>query len=240
MKRMNKAIWASMFVSLLLWPAVGRAGLVVDHPGIQSGGPASDTLFVDSAGLENWQQLADDFTFSAAGPTTIRRVSWLGFYGSSFDSIPETPPASEMFRIRFYTPLPADGLPDENNIVFEESFLNPSRQATGDIILDGPGPPEFAYQADLATPLVLQPDTPYWIEIVQLGGLDSHFRWEFAFTDQNDFAFLNQNVPDWQFSNLGTDLAFQLSTVPEPQTLALIFFGMAMLSRRPSVRQMKN
>lgn len=233
---MNRAILASVFVFLLLCPAVIRAGLVVDHPGIQSGGPASDTLFVDSAGLENWQQLADDFTFSAAGPTTIRRVSWLGFYGSSFESPPPPPPQTETFRIRFYLPRLADGLP--GNVFFEDTIADPARTPTGQIIGVGAGPPEFSYQVDLATPLSLQPDTPYWIEIVQLGGLDSHFRWENAFVDQSGHAFKNSAFPDWQLVAPG-DLAFSLSTIPEPQTLALIIFGVAMLSRKPSVRQMK-
>jgi len=206
------------------------AGVVIDHPGILSGGPASDTEFVIIPGppIPTWQLLADNFVWPDVGEP-VRRITFFGFYGSTFAPI-EPPPDTETFRVRFYDVAPGSGLP--GTIVFEESVVDPSRTATGNTILNGPGPPEFVYQIDLTTPLALAPNTPYWLEVVQLGNLDSHFRWEFAFTDQDSFAFFNENVPDWTFSSLGADLAFQLSTVPEPGTIVIFLLGYLLVRSR--------
>ena len=64
---MTKAIWTSVFVALLLWPAVGlvhagespwdgllRGGVIVDRPPLDSGGLGADTLF-NSFGSPSWR-----------------------------------------------------------------------------------------------------------------------------------------------------------------------------------------
>ncbi len=205
------------------WDSLPRGGgIVVDHQPIQTGGPASDTehLF---GGEPSWQLLADELLLSEAA--TIRRVNWWGFY--YYDN----PPATETMRVRFYDARPGDALP--GNVLFEESFLNPSRTATGEIIGAGGLPAEYLFEVDLTTPMLLEPDVPYWFEAVQVGDIDTTFRWEFSAADINGHAFINNNLPDWQHTtSLMADLAFQLSTVPEPGTLGLCLVGIILLGRR--------
>ncbi len=204
---------------LLVVSAPTLAGIVVSHPPLPTGGPASDTAFDD--GFVPWQRAADDFVLDS--PATILRVNWWGFYNQ------DNPPATETMRIRFMGARPGDGLPDENNVVFEDSFLNPSRSATGQVIATGVLPAEYLYEVDLASPAELDGNTPYWLEIVQIGDPQTHFRWEFSFTDQNDFAFINPIVEDWMPAHLGGDLAFQLSTIPEPSACLLSLLGTVLL-----------
>lgn len=194
---------------------------IVDHPPFNTGGGASDLSFrLDPSPAELWQQLADDFVLSTPG--TVRRIVWWGFYGDTFDSVPEPPPVTERFRIRFYGARPGDGLPDDGNILLEESFLDPSRVATGRIVFVGPLAPEFIYQVDLPTPLSLEAGTPYWLEVVQAGEIESLFRWEFSIADQNGQAFRNAATGDWRHTvSINADTAYQLLAIPEPATLTL-------------------
>jgi len=135
-------------------------------------------------------------------------------------------------RIRFYHARPSDGLPDEGSIVFEESFVNPSRTATGEVIGLGPHPPEYVYEVSLATPVLLEADTPYWMEIAQIGDLESHFRWETGYGPRNGVAGVNANVPNWGHIGINADNAYQLWAVPEPATASLILVASVLLARR--------
>jgi hypothetical protein len=205
----------------VLWLAATssvHAEIVVDHQPFPTGGPASDTdLLID--GQPFWQQNADDFML--AQPATIRHITWFGFYGSSFTSPAEQPPATQTFRMRLYDARPLVGLP--GNIVHEENFVDPTLAATGRQILVGALPDEYKFDADLAAPLSLLPSTPYWLEIVQLGSRGSFYRWENSVAEIDGHAFLNPITVDWRHTqNVTTDLAFQLSTVPEP-TSAMLF-----------------
>ena len=212
-----------------------RGPVVFDHPPLNTGGPASDTSFrIDPSPAELWQQLADDILL--ASPATIRRIVFWGFYGDTFIPVPQPPPITETFRVRFYGARPGDGLPDENNIFYEEAFLDPSRTATGRIIHTGPAPPEFVYQIDLTTPVSLAANTPVWLEIVQLGNIDSHFRWEVSVAERTGQAFKNANTGgNWvsTLPSLDADLAYQLWTIPEPESLALLTLaGLLFLRKR--------
>jgi hypothetical protein len=214
-------------VSLLWWPVVGRAGLVVDQPPFPAGGPAADTAFRNFFDQPRFQQVADNILLDNSA--TVRQVTWWGFYGAEGQSH-NPPPGDETFRLRFYGARPGDGLPDDGNVIFEESFVAPLRTATGQIVDADVTAPEFVYQTNLSGDVFLQADTPYWLEIVQVGDFGSHFRWESGFGLVNGFAFLNLNVPDWQLTS--GSLAFQLSTVPEPQTFALLVSGIVILRMR--------
>ena len=129
-----------------------RGPIVVEHRTTQAGGPASDTLFLDPFGQPAWQRLADEVILTA--PATIRRLTWCGFYNLN------NALSTETMRIRFYAGRPGDGLPDENNILFERSYLNPSRLATGRRIGVGIGPDEYKYEINLAMPIQLGASTP--------------------------------------------------------------------------------
>lgn len=132
-------------------------------------------------------------------------------------------------RIRFYCARPSDGLPDDGNIIFEELFLDPSRTATGNLVNVGGFPEEFQFEVDLATPANLESDVLYWLEIVQIGDVESHFRWEDGFGIVDGFAFINGNVPDWQ-STPGSR-AFQL-LIPEPSSYLFFMCSLGLLINR--------
>lgn len=216
------------------WPGAGGSDSpIVDHPPLNTGGGASDTSYtLDPSPLERWQQIADDFVLGESA--VVRRIVWWGFYGDTFDEFPEPAPDSEQFRIRFYGARAGDGLPDDDNILFEDSFVDPMRVATGRVILTGPAPPEYVYQADFPVPLSLDENTPYWLEIVQDGNIESLFRWEVSVAEETGQAFRNLGTDDWQSSlpQLMADTAFQLLEVPEPGSGVLLALGLCALSRR--------
>jgi len=203
-------------------------GIVVDHQPNQVGGLASDTSFrtLPIPQLpEIWNWVADDFTSPV--DATIRRVNFWGFYGNNIQ-----PLGDEAFRIRFSEPRAADGLP--GTLLYEESFLDLPKSATGEIVPGSGVPEEFFYQADLTTPFVAVASTQYWLEVVQVGDVDSRFRWEFSInTDLNGQAFINDDTGNsWRHSGPATsNTAFQLSTAPEPCTAVLLLLGCACLRR---------
>lgn len=204
-------------------------GIVVDQQPRQTGGPSSDMLFLDSFGLEVWQQEADNIRLTA--PATVRRVSWWGFYGG--DEQDHQPPAGdETMRIRFYAARPSDGLPGD--ILLEKEVPDPSRTATGKWVYADVDAPEYLFQVDLPSPVALDAATLYWLEIVQLDDLDSTFRWETGIGTQSGHAFVNRDVPDWRFTSSG-NFAFQLSAVPEPAAPGAVALGFLLIRRKASL-----
>jgi hypothetical protein len=222
------------------WDDVMRGGGVVwDQQPLPSGGPGADTDFYSDSGQQVWQQVADDILL--ADPATIRRIVWWGFYGGNFTGSPLPPEGPETMRIRFYDARPEDGLPGAT--LYEESFLNPSRTATGRIVATPLYPSEYIFQVDLPTPFDLDAGEVYWLEVVQVGDVDSHYRWEYSPGNGTPYAFLNPWVPDWQRTGTTANVAFQLSTVPEPATFVLFAFGFVLAggrSRRRGGFSMRN
>lgn len=204
---------------------IPRGGIIVDQQPRLTGGSASDTLFLDDLEVEAWQLLADNVMLSLPG--AVRQIRWWGFYGGSFSGSDQPPAGDEEFRIRFYLPRQFDGLPDDAQILYEESILNPNRLATGRFLFGSS--PEFAYETSLASTVNLLANTLYWFEIAQSGDVDSHFRWETGAGLQSGFAFKNSNLPDWQ-AGPGS-YAFQLSSVPEPSSLCLFVASVLFLKR---------
>lgn len=202
--------------------SLSLAGTVFEQLPNRTGGQGSDTDFIDrGSGGPFWQLEADNVRVSTEA--MIRHITWWGFYGDDFDKSPDAhdPPAGdETMRVRFYGVRPGDGLPDSSNILFEESFLNPTRVATGRTVLL-PGPPdEYQFDADLSSPFLLQSNQLYWLEIAQVGLPSSHFRWERGTGSIPGRSFSNPIVPDWQ-ATVGS-FAFTLSTIPEPGTGLLL------------------
>lgn len=188
----------------------------MDQQPAQVGGPGSDTSFIGSAGTPTWQLLADNIQLTA--PATVARVAWWAFYGGPGQN--HSPPSGpETIRIRFYPARSGDGLPDSNNILFEQSFLNPPRTDTGRVISVGGLPREFFFQVDLSSPVAIPANDVTWLEIAQIGDIDSTYRWETGFGVHNGFAFSNPQVPNWHLSS--GSLAFQLF-IPEPVSLSIV------------------
>jgi hypothetical protein len=225
---LKRAVAWSCAVWLSLAPAAPAEIVVDQQPVIVAGGPSSDTEFYEFIGPpEAWQLLADNVRVSESA--SIRHISWWGFYGGNFAGTSDPPPADEYMRVRFYTPRSNDGLPDSSAILYEETFLNASRIATGRLIHGGS--PEFRFDADLSVPFAMLANTVYWLEVAQIGDVDSTFRWIYTVGVLRDYAFLNSIVSDWHL-NEGVSLAFQLSTIPEPLTAALVGIVSLVLVRR--------
>ena len=234
---MNRGIWASVVVSLLLGPAVSRgslvesprgAGIIVDRPPLNTGGLGSDTEFIGMSGTPTWQRVADDVLLSAAQTVEpIRRINWWGFYNEN------NPPVTETMRIRFYGARSGDGLPDDGNVIFEESFLNPTRTPTGRVVFVDIDPDEFMFQVGLSTPLSLTPDTPLWFEVAQIGDIDTTFRWEFSTVPSPmGLAGINPITVDWKETAFNAHNAFQLSTIPEPGSCVLFLTAAFLIEHR--------
>ncbi|MBI5762990.1 MAG: hypothetical protein HZA51_05645 [Planctomycetes bacterium] len=200
-----------------------HAGIIVDHQPFPTGGPGSDTQYVTTLGQTSWQWLADDFVWATNEQLT--HVNYWGFYNA------DNPPIHETFRLRLYLPRSSDGLPGQ--VIHEEVILNPNRTATGREIQVGITPNEYFFEAPLVAPVTLNANDRYWLEVVQVGDITTHFRWETSVTENNGLAFLNRNVPDWAFTDTQGDLAFQLIS-PEPTSLVL--FGAACIMRTRSRR----
>lgn len=225
---LKRAVWWSCSVWLGL-AAVAQAEIVIDHQPYNTGGPAADTSFVNHSGPVLWQQTADDFVLTQ--PAIVRHVTWWGFYGSSFTSPAERPPATQTMRIRVYGARAQDGLPGA--VLFEESVVDPPYAWTGRQVLTGAAPNEYRFDVNLAMPLHLSSSTPYWLEIVQFGSTQSHYRWEISVANRDGYAFLNDATVDWwRTQNTPATLAFQLSTIPEPGTAALVAVVLLVLVRR--------
>ncbi len=211
---------------------LGRGGLVWDQQPLNTGGPGADTDFYSNSGQRVWQQVADDILLPSAA--TIRRIVWWGFYGGDFSGTTLPPTGPETMRLRFYDARPGDGLPGQT--LWEESFLNPSRVETGGFVWANGGA-EYIFEVDLTTPFTLDAAVPYWLEVVQVGDVDSHFRWEVSPGTGTPFAFINPFVPDWRRTTVTANVAFQLSTIPEPTALGLFVFGFILVTRRKRRRR---
>jgi hypothetical protein len=214
-------------VCALFGPEVARADIVVSQLPNQLSGGVSDTEFLNF-GQSVWQRSADDFVLS--NPATIRRVIWWGFFGDDFDTVVEPPPPTQTVRVTLYEPRPGDGLP--GNKLFEEFVVDPPRVPTGLHISIGAGPPEYRYEVDLAAPWPLASGTPYWLEITQIGLLQSRFRWERAFGNGTPHAFINAITGDWRRVSGNVNLALQLSTIPEPGSILGVCLVLLVIVRR--------
>lgn len=207
-------------------PPPSEGGIVLYHPPDQSGACTSDTSYLQGVILLS-QQLADDFILDT--DATIHQVTWWGAYWDT------PPPTSETFRIRLYGIDVGDGLP--GNLLFESTVFNPLRQATGlRVVGGGVSLTEYVFEVNLGTPISLNLSTPYWLEIAQFGDPNSRFEWELSSVDPNGFAFQYPSGAQWQLTSSTKDLAFRLSTIPEPGTLVLIILGFNLATRSRSHR----
>jgi len=191
-------------------------GVIVEQLPTRLGGLGADTAFRDYIGRPVWQQIADNIVLTQTAD--VRHVEWYGFYGGS-QQTHSPPTGDETMRVRFYAARPGDGLPGD--VLYEQSFLNPSRIATGTNVVCDVLAPEYLFQADLLSPVTLAAATPYWLEIVQVGDLESHFRWEAGYGLQIGHATSQASMPEWQYVPT-TSMAFQLSTIPEPSVPTLL------------------
>lgn len=210
------------------------ADVIFEQSPLNVGGYAGDLDFITDSNQEIWQLVADDFQTTQS--ESVHRVSWYGFYGGTFTGSTQPPVGDETMRVRFYRPRPSDGFPGV--VAFEETFLNPTRTATGRYVLVGAYRLEYSYFVDLATDFPVDSNSKYWLEISQVDDVNSHFRWEISSGTGTPLVANNDALGDWTASLAGENLAFGLSTIPEPAMFIPFLFGATLLlgrsrSRRP-------
>ncbi len=136
-------------------------------------------------------------------------------------------------RVRFYGARAGDGLPDESNLIYEETFTDPVRLATGRFIWVDDEPLEYLFSAVFTTPVSLSANVPYWLEIVQIGDLASTFRWEFSPTgDGSGHVYINRAVSDWRRTTYTGEVAYRLVSIPEPSAFGVLLCVVLCLRRR--------
>jgi hypothetical protein len=233
----RRAVVAAALVCLLGWPgaARGQVGEELLHaqPPNRFNGLTSDTEFLTDFGNPTSQLIADRFRLLRFDPVTVRRVVWWGFYGGLGEHVDPPPPAVETMRVRFYRHQIS--LPGE--LLFEETFLNPTREWTGLVVSGSPQRREYRYEVWLTQGFEAQPLTFYWVEVAQIGELDSRFRWETS--SGGEYAFQFPIGSPWQL-NVGASVAYELWT-PEPTSAVLFGLGLiGAVMRRPRVRRLTN
>ncbi|MBI5762813.1 MAG: hypothetical protein HZA51_04725 [Planctomycetes bacterium] len=209
------------------------AGVILDRQPHNTGGPSADTAYLDGFGDLGWQEVAEDFALPQQ--SIINRIDWWGFYGSSFGGGTTPPISDEVFRIRIYSARVSDGFPGA--VIHEEYHTNPMRTLTGRNVSSNSAFPERKYRADLTTPIALEANTTFWLNITQIGAPESKFRWEYSLTPPaHDFAFLDNFSTDWELAGAVSGLAFQLYDVPEPGSMSffavIAMFGFSVNSKR--------
>jgi hypothetical protein len=220
-------------LAVLAWPGVARSQvgdeLLHAQPPNRSFGFTSDTEFLTDFGNPTSQLVADRFRLLRFDPVTVRRVVWWGFYGGMEEPVDPPPPDIETMRVRFYRHQIS--LPGE--LLFEETFLNPTREWTGLVVSSQRK--EYRYEVWLTQGFEAQPLTFYWVEIAQIGNIDSRFRWETS--SGGEFANQFPIGSPWQL-NVGASVAYELWT-PEPSSAVL--FGLGLIGaviRRRRVRRL--
>ncbi|MBI5764531.1 MAG: hypothetical protein HZA51_13515 [Planctomycetes bacterium] len=215
-----------LVLTLLTGSASARADIIVEQLPDLLGGPYSDTDYLNMFGQPRWQREADNILLSQ--DAIVRRITWWGFYGGS--GTPATPPpATQSIQIRIMGARGSDGLPDETAVLMDVTFYNTSRISTGRIIGVGGSPIEQQFSADLTMPVSLQSGVAYWLEIVQLGDINSGLRWESSLDSVPNHAFINPLTPGWVSAEGG--LAFQLLDVPEPAGCTVILMSATVVIR---------
>jgi len=119
------------------------------------------------------------------------------------------------------------GLPGE--ILAETVIPSPSRAWTGRFVGLAPVRREYQYEAILPQCFQVQRNIPYWIEISQVGDIQSRFRWESA-NGENFAVRFPIDTPYRLITNVG-ELAYELWT-PEPCSGALLTLAFARLLKR--------
>ena len=221
---------------MIAFKKVGQIGFgsAVALLGIAAGTPAMAGIIFNNGApdLSNgWasdfsfpSQQADDFSL-APGAETIRDVHWWGLYAFS-----NTPTAPDNFTIRIF----ADngGVPAVNSL-FNFNLGDVGRMDTGDniFVFD-----VYKYSVDIPD-TTLVPNTPYWLSIVNNTAADTDDIWFWATSSQTGNAA--ERVSDGQNwvspsgGPPGHELAFNLTTVPEPSAvLGLGLLGLGALVKR--------
>lgn len=190
----------------------------------------SDTLLRDDFGTPTGQLIADRFVLNQTAEVT--RASWFAFFGGVIEMVDPGPPATEQVRVRFWSDT--GGLPGQ--VLAEQTFDNPSREFTGFTVAVTPRRKEYRYNVPLSPGFTAQAGTAYWIEVAQLGDVNSRFRWENSSTG-GEYAVQYPLDTPWRVGGIAGQMAYELRT-PEPASSSLLVTAaLGSVCRRPRSRR---
>ena len=176
---------------------------------------------------------AMDFKIAGAASNHITDVTWWGTYLPTAVAAPV-----DNFTIAFYAD---NGSKFPQAAPISTQSVIPVRLSTGQTTFFTGTTPEFKYTASLAAPVDLNGSVLYWMSIYDTTGGANGTYWAWRTVDSlqpglNGDAIRNpQSATPLAWNNFHTSYAeaFQLLTVPEPTSLALLILSTpALLLRR--------
>jgi hypothetical protein len=218
---MRKAVplYAAAGLFLFVSTLAGKANAAVvfqQLPDFELPGASSQGQWVSStkgvAGTVPGYRSADNFHLSSAA--TISQIQWWGSPLVGGDS----------FTFTFYAD--SSGVP--GTII---STANAGSIATSPI--SGLSQATDLYSTSLSAPFNAAANTPYWISIFDAGST-ADWQWE---QSAHGSAFQIQNVVNSTWTQTGSDFAFSLVSVPEPESLAFVALGTCAALCRPKRRR---
>jgi hypothetical protein len=211
-----------------LSPLAAADTLLHRQPPGRTFGISSDTEYLDDFNRPTGALIADKFMLAEGGAAC--RVNAWALYGGTNPILDPPPPATETIRVRFYAD--ATGLPGD--VLYEESFVNPPRSWTGMYVALSPLRKEYLFDLSLASCFQVEAGVGYWLEVAQIGDINSLFRWEHSNT-AGGFAVQFPLGTPWRLSANPSQLAYELWT-PEPCSGALLSLGLALCLRHRRAR----
>lgn len=198
-KLFSKFVRGLMVVSLALTANVSNSAEILFQQAVID--PVDGFQSDASVGLIN----GDDFSVAHV---KIESISWWGAYFNQ---------DADDFEVKIFNNLsnyPISGLSGSLSVSSALSDLNQQEY--------------YRYQLDLTNPLELIADN-YFLSIQNVGTSD----WVWLFGNPGNGNTILKD-PDWILKNSGSDMAFSLEgnriqTVPEPNTLILLFLGCSLL-----------
>lgn len=217
-------------VTMTAGPAFSQ--ILFAQPPDQFFGLTSDTEWPNTAGQTRSSLVADEFRLSQSA--SICGATWWSFFGGDPERFYDiNPPATETLRLRFYSDL--SGLPDA--VLWERTYVDLPRVKTGRRIGIFPLRDEYRYTTGFSTCFAAAADTTYWFEVVQIGDVNSIFRWESSYSDTDHATQFPIGVPWRLFGSYG--MAFELNQTPEPASAVLLGLGLlASAARGATARRM--
>lgn len=226
MSPLTRATLVLVAMALSAQAAATTDVLLHSQPPGRTFGISSDTLYLDDFGQASGALIADKFNLVAGGDTCIARISAFAFFGGT-GVVDPGPPPTETIRVRFLAD--AVGLPAEPAL-YEAQFQDPARVWTGFLINIAGARKEYRYELPLPQCFHVVPGTDYWLEVAQIGDINSLLRWEHSNT-AGGFAVQFPLETPWRLSANPSQLAYELWT-PEPSTGALMALVCGYLLRR--------